>query len=183
MACEADCDDQTLTTLLYEAVAASPLNGLARGVHPSLFTLVHNGKVLTPAQVTPLDAAPFANPGDNFPKLVPARDSTAVPDLIEVLTENSAGYEAFAKTRTRASPDLGADKQLLHMHSRCVLRSDGVKEIYKEQYGPEAPSWKFLSDEEPPNDVIPSAAKVHAESAPEFNGLACALFGGHRLGS
>lgn len=146
VSCEADCDDDTLTTLLYEAVAASPLNGLARGRHPSLFTLVHNGNVITPEQVTPLDVEPFPNPGDNFPKLTPASDSTAVPSLIEFLEEGNAAYDALARSRVE-SPDPGPDKQLLHMHSRCVLRPDGVKEIYKEQYNPPAPSWKYLSDE------------------------------------
>lgn len=146
VACEADSDDQSLTTLLYEAVAASPLNGLARGVHPSLFTLVHNGNELTPKQVTPLEAEPLSNPGDNFSKLIPATDSPAVPSLIEMLMEEDAAYDAFVKTRVEP-PDLGSDKQLLHMHSRCVLRPDGVKEIYKEQYSPAAPSWKYLSDE------------------------------------
>ena len=146
VACEADCDSQTLTTLLYEAVAASPLNGLARGTHPSLFTLVHNGQVLTPEQVTPLGAEPFANPGDNFPNLMPAADSPAVPSLIEMLGEEDAGHEALVKSRID-SPDLGPDQQLLHMHSRCIQRPDGVKEIYKEQYNPAAPTWKYLSDE------------------------------------
>ncbi|MDH5748257.1 MAG: OsmC family protein [Rhodospirillales bacterium] len=146
VACEADCNDQTLNTLLYEAVAASPLNGLARGVHPSLFTLIHNGNVITPEQVTPLKADPFPNPGDNFPKLIPAADSAAVPSLIEYLMEEDEKYGAFKKTRTN-SPDLGADKLLLHMHSTCVQRDDGIKEIYKEQYGPATPSWKYLSDE------------------------------------
>ncbi len=144
--CEADCDDATLTALLYDAVAASPLNGLARGVHPSLFTLVHNGTVLTPEKVIPLDAEPFANPGDNFAKLAPAADSSAVPSLIEMLMAEGAAYDAFIKSRIE-SPDIGDDKQLLHMHSKCVLRPDGVKEIYKEQYNPSAPSWKYLSDE------------------------------------
>ncbi len=146
VSCEADCDDQTLTHLLYDAVAASPLNGLALGSHPSLFTLVHNGRTLTPEQVTPLDAEPFANPGDNFPNLKQATDSPAVPDLIVPLAEEGAAFETFAKTRVE-EPDLGPDKQLLHMHSYCVQRPDGVKEIYKEQYGPPAPSWKYLSDE------------------------------------
>lgn len=146
VACEADCDDQTLNTLLYEAVVASPLNGLARGAHPSLFTLVHNGNVLTPEQVTPLAVEPFPDPGDNFPNLVPASDSTAVPSLIENLAEEGVAYDAIVKSRVEP-PDLGADKQLLHMHSRCVLRPDGVKEIYKEQYHPTPSGWKFLSDE------------------------------------
>jgi len=146
VACQADCDAPTLTALLYDGVAASPLNGLARGSHPSLFTLVHNGTVLTPTQVTPLDAAPLGHPGDNFAKLAPTADSPAVADLITPLEETDAGFAAFAKTRI-ASPNLGPDKHLLHMHSRCVARPDGVKEITKEQYDPPAPSWKYLSDE------------------------------------
>jgi uncharacterized OsmC-like protein len=144
--CEVDCDAQTLNTLLYEAVAASPLNGLARGSHPSLFTLVHNGKTLTPSQVTPLASEPFANPGDHFSQIVPATDDVAVSSLIEMLVDEGAAYEAFVKSRV-VSPELGEDKQLLHMHSRCIVRPDGVKEIFKEQYNPVAPSWKYLSDE------------------------------------
>ena len=145
--CEADCDDAELQTLLYEAIAAAPLNGLARGEHPSLFTLVHNSKVLTPSAVTPLDMEPFANPGDNFPKLERLADSPAVPDLVLFMREEGPAYEAFLKTRTATDAERG-DVTNLHMHTSCVLRADGVKHIMKEQYGPEAPSWEFLSSED-----------------------------------
>ena len=145
--CEADCDDAELQTLLYEAIAAAPLNGLARGEHPSLFTLVHNSKVLTPSAVTPLDMEPFANPGDNFPKLERLADSPAVPDLVLFMREEGPAYEAFLKTRTATDAERG-DVTNLHMHTSCVLRPDGVKHIMKEQYGPEAPSWEFLSSED-----------------------------------
>ena len=145
--CEADCADAELQTLLYEAIAAAPLNGLARGEHPSLFTLVHNGKVLTPSAVTPLDMEPFANPGDNFPKLERLADSQAVPDLVLFMREEGPAYEAFLKTRTATDAERG-DVTNLHMHTSCVLRPDGVKHIMKEQYGPEAPSWEFLSSED-----------------------------------
>jgi uncharacterized OsmC-like protein len=144
--CEADCDDQTLNELLYQAVAASPLNGLARGDLPSLFTLVHNARVLTPEHVTPLDREPFANPGDNFSKLKPLENSPAVPDLIQLMEKNGSAQEALIKTRI-PSPELGGDKLLLHMHSRCVIRPDGIKEIHKEQFANEVPSWRYLSDE------------------------------------
>ncbi len=132
--------------MLFEAVSASPLNGLASGVHPSLFTLVHNGNVLTPEQVTPLKADPFADPGDNFPNLERAAETNAVPDLIEQLVAEDAARAAFDKNPPK-SPELDEGKLLLHMHTKCVLRSDGVKEIFKEQYSPAAPTWKFLSDE------------------------------------
>ncbi|MBT4588348.1 MAG: OsmC family protein [Rhodospirillaceae bacterium] len=144
--CDADCDDQTLNELLYQAVAASPLNGLARGELPSLFTLVHNGKVLTPEHVTPLGRKPFANPGDNFPNLKAAENSPAVPDLIRLMEEDEAAIEALVKTRI-PSPELDDDKLLLHMHTRCVQRPDGVKEIHKEQFSNAVPSWRYLSDE------------------------------------
>lgn len=145
--CEADCDDATLQTLLYEAVAAAPLNGLAHGVHPSLFTLVHNGQVLTPTAVTPLDMEPFPNPGDNFPNLERLADSPAVADLVLFMAEEGPAYEAFLKTRVATEAERG-DITNLHMHTSCVLREDGVKHIMKEQYGPEAPSWEFLSSED-----------------------------------
>lgn len=146
VACAADCDDQTLSTLLYEGVAASPLNGLARGTHPSLFTLTHNGRTLTPTQVTPLDADPLPDPGDNFPNLAPAADSPAVPGLIERLGENDKVPDSLVAARI-APPDPGPDKPLLHLHSSCVQRTDGVKEIHKEQGTPPVPDWRYLSDE------------------------------------
>jgi uncharacterized OsmC-like protein len=146
VSCEADCDDQTLNELLYQAVAASPLNGLARGEHPSLFNLVHNGKEITPAQVASLDAEPFSDPSDNFPNLKPADGSPAVPDLIKIFEEEGEAYEALIKARV-PSPELDGDKLLLHMHSRCVYRPDGVKEIHKEQFGSDVPDWRYLSDE------------------------------------
>ncbi|MDA0786361.1 MAG: OsmC family protein [Proteobacteria bacterium] len=145
--CEADCDDATLQTLLYEAVAAAPLNGLARGSHPSLFTLVHNGKVLTPSAVTHLDMEPFPNPCDNFPNLERLADSPAMPDLVKFMVEEGPAYEAFVRTRPETDATPG-DITNLHMHSSCVMRSDGVKLIFKEQYGPGAPSWEFLSSED-----------------------------------
>ena len=130
--CDADCDDQTPNTLLYKAVAASPLNGLARGSHPSLFTLVHNGKTVTPTQVTPLDVEPFADPGDNFLKLERMSDSPAVDDLITMLVDEDTAREAHSNLELPDAPGLPEGQQLLHMHTRCVLRPDGVKDIFKE---------------------------------------------------
>jgi len=144
--CEADCDDPTLSTLLYEAVSASPLNGLASGAHPSLFALVHNGKGLTPEQVTTLKSEPFPDPGDNFPGLKRLAESNAVAPLFEQMVSEEDAVAEFAKNPPK-SPDLGAGKELLHMHTKCILRPDGVKEIFKEQYGYPAPTWQFLSEE------------------------------------
>ena len=144
--CEADCDDQTLNTLLFEAVSASPLNGLASGVHPSLFTLTHNGKQLTPEQVTPLTSNPFTDPGDSFPNLTRANVPHVASPLIEKLVGDELARANFDKNPPNP-PELDDDKLLLHMHSKCVLRPDGIKEIFKVQNGNGVPNWHFLSDE------------------------------------
>jgi uncharacterized OsmC-like protein len=144
--CEASCDDQTLNTMFFEAVSASPLNGLATGTHPSLFTLTHNGKQLTPEHVLPLTIEPFADPGDSFPNLTRAENSNAVSPLIEKLDAAALAHAGLDPTPPD-SPTLDDGKLLLHMHSKCVLRPDGVKEIFKVQNSSEAPDWHFLSDE------------------------------------
>lgn len=145
--CEADCDDQTLNELLYQAVAASPLNGLARGELPSLFNLVHNGQELTPQHVLALDVPPLVAPGDNFSKLQRDENSPAVPDLIRLIDDSdNKAVEGLVKSRI-TSPEVADDTLLLHMHTRCAERPDGVREIHKEQYSDAVPSWRYLSDE------------------------------------
>jgi organic hydroperoxide reductase OsmC/OhrA len=132
--------------MLFEAVSASPLNGLAIGSHPSLFTLTHNGKQLTPEQVLPLTTAPFADPGDSFPNLTRAENSNAVFPLIEKLDVAALARASLNPTPPNP-PELDDDKLLLHMHSKCILRPDAVKEIFKVQNSSEVPDWHFLSDE------------------------------------
>ena len=144
--CDTDCDDVSLNALLYEAVTASPLNGLARGEHPSLFNLVHNGREIIPNQVTPLASDPLPDPGDQFPNLVPLAKGPAVENLISELSPEAEGYASLENTRNEA-PQLAANQHLLHMHSPCRIRDDGVKVIYKEQGHDAVPEWRYLSEE------------------------------------
>ena len=144
--CETDCDDETLNEMLYAAVAASPINGLARGEHPSLFNLVHNGREITPNEVIPLASDPFPDPGDQFPNLVPLSDSPALDNLINELSPEAEGYISLENTRKEA-PQLAANQQLLHMHATCRVRGDGIKVIYKEQGHDAVPEWRYLSEE------------------------------------
>ncbi|NIO43026.1 MAG: OsmC family peroxiredoxin, partial [Burkholderiales bacterium] len=57
--------------LLVHAVHASPLNGLMRKVHTSLFTLTMNGNEIGVGEVAAMDAAAEKDPGDRFPLLKP----------------------------------------------------------------------------------------------------------------
>ena len=101
----------------------------------------------TPTGVTPLGAEPFPDPGDNFSNLERLADSPAADDLVLLMREEGPAYDAFLRTRVATEAERG-DIANLHMHTSCLLRPDGIKHIMKEQYGPEAPSWEFLSSED-----------------------------------
>ena len=111
--CEADCDDATLNALLYEAVVASPLNGLARGKHPSPFNLVHNGQEIIPTQVTLPEADPLPELGDRFTNLAPLVDSPAVDNLISELSPEAEGYASLSR-ETKAPGKLAANQHLVY---------------------------------------------------------------------
>lgn len=146
VSCEADCDERTVTQLLYDAVAASPLNGLMIGAHTSLFTLTHNERVLRPEHVASLDMAPFPDPGDHFTKLEPDSAGDACQPLAEKIASEEA-MKAFIERTPPPAPTLEPGKNLLHLKTTCHLRADGVKEIVREQYAFPSSTWKFLSDE------------------------------------
>ena len=148
LTCEASCDDQAMTQLLYEAVSASPLNGLMVGAHNSKFTLTHNGRVLTPRDVAPLDVRPDPDPGDHFGALVEDNEPRVRQPLAEKLAEVEAVMAQF-KNAPPPLPQLGEGKYVLHLKSRCRLLPNGVKEIVREQYASPSPTWRFLSDEAP----------------------------------
>ncbi len=145
--CEAEADDQTLNALLYEGVAAAPLNGLALGSHPSLFNLVHNGKQITTTEVTPLGTEPYPDPGDSFSKITRMENSPAADGLITFLNDSHPRYAEFMAQRSK-DPELTHDHQLIHMNSSCMMRPDGIKDIIKKQGGSTAaPEWSYLSEE------------------------------------
>lgn len=144
--CETDHNDRTMTRLVYEAVSASPLHGLMIGAHTSLFTLMHNGRVLRPDHVAPLDVLPHPDPGDNFAKLV-LDDRAEVPQpLAEKIADEADVRKALEKSPPKA-PRIEEGKHLLHLRTRCRLLADGVKEVVREQYAAPSSTWRFLSDE------------------------------------
>lgn len=146
--CETGSSDDQVTTLLTDALAAAPITGLMRGSNPSLFTLTHNGRVLTPAHVGVLNAAPFADPGDNFPALTPAPDAEALQPLVEKTGSEEAMRERISHNPPKA-PVLDGDKKLLHLRTTCRVLPNGIKELMREQYATVSSTWRFLSEEAP----------------------------------
>ena len=146
---DCDADDKTVTELVYSAVAASPLNGLMRGAHTSLFALSRNDVELEPAKVAALDRPIYPDPGDRFDL---ARPATAARD--GELTWNGGEtpfIEGDAHAGGQGSSLQAEQKRQLHIGGICTLRPDGIKEITQLQYSPHGTNKILLSEEAPIN--------------------------------
>ncbi|GAB4140462.1 MAG: hypothetical protein Tsb0016_07670 [Sphingomonadales bacterium] len=155
-AIDADADRETLTALLYDATAASPLNGLMRHCHDGLFTLVHNGHEIAPSKVKPLGAPAMADPNAQFDTVVPA------PGDWQDLLRKGEMTPRTAETTSAAGSSLAEQQdRRLHIRVVCTRRADGVKQIHQSMFNPQGTQFYFLSDEAPENGgkgLAPDAA-------------------------
>ena len=139
-------DRDTLTQLVLDATAASPLNGLLRGAHTSLFSLTHNGRALAPARAQPLGRAAERDPGTEFDRTAPASGDWSG------LVRRGGPTPKTAHTVTLAGDSLAEQQsRLLHLRATCELRADGVKEIEQHLYNPHGSIFRLLCDEAPAN--------------------------------
>jgi OsmC-like protein len=139
-------DRDTLSVLVLDATAASPLNGLMRGSKESLFTLTHNGREIAPALARPLGRPAEPDPSDRFELAAPAPG-----DWSESIRKGEPTPRA-EHTVTLAGDSLAAEQhRLLHVRGICTLRPDGVKQIEQQLFNPHGSIFYFLSDEAPEN--------------------------------
>ena len=141
-----DCDagDGEIHTLLAQAVDASPLNGLMRKRHESLFSLTVNGGEIDTGETARVQQAAEGDPAAAFSG-IPANVDTA-PNLR--LVHRLAAVEVQEGVVGGAGSSLQASqKRKLHLRATCKLRSDGVKEITQELFSPLGSTFQFLSDE------------------------------------
>ena len=144
---EIDCDlpDAALNEMLMGAVHASPLNGLMRGVLPSLFTLSRNG-----AQISTGDASALDHPVVGGPKgAAPLPTQT---DLTLIQRLGLSPHKAVAKGTAGAATSLTDEQdRTLNPAAICTLRADGIKEIEQHLYSPHGSIFRYLSEEAPPH--------------------------------
>jgi len=141
---DADADHETLRALLYDAVAASPLNGLMRGAKESLFTLSHNGSEIEPDAAKSIGTAAEPDPGDHFEQAV-----AAPGDWSGLIVRNGMTPET-EETTTRAGGSLQDHQdRTLHVRVICTLRDDGVKQIEQQLFNPHGSIFHYLCDEAP----------------------------------
>ena len=144
---DCDLDDAELTEMLMNAVHASPLNGLMRGVLPSLFTLSRNGTQIATGQARALEGAVVVGPTGAAP--IPA---TTDLTLIERL--GLSPQKAVAKGTAGAATSLTDEQdRTLNPAAICTLREDGIKEIEQHLYSPHGSIFRYLSEEAPPHGM------------------------------
>ncbi len=138
---ESPADPETLRALVYDAVAASPLNGLMRGEKDSLFTLTHKGRQVIPDKAKPVQSDP---PPD------PAHLIEGVHPLAAESMPRRAGMSPLTDEATSSQGSSLAEEQdrVLHIRGICTLRDDGVKQVEQQLFNPHGSVFHFLCDEE-----------------------------------
>lgn len=141
---DSDAPRDALARLAADAAAASPVNGLLRGDHKSLFTLSHNGREIKPGKALPIGRPAEPDPGDHFDKAQPAegdwsrlvvRDGIS-PKTAEVTSGTGSSYDEHQSRR-------------LHLRGICTLRPDGIKAIEQMMFNPHGSIFHFLCEEGP----------------------------------
>ena len=138
---ESDADRETLRALVYDAVAASPLNGLMRGEKESLFTLSLNGAAIGNAKALPVKGP--------VPEAPAAAIEGAVPDgEFSLVRRGGMSPETAEKTSSQGSSLAEEQDRTLHVRGICTLREDGVKQVEQQLFNPHGSIFHYLCDEE-----------------------------------
>lgn len=141
---DADADDGEMYSLIAQAVDASPLNGLMRMRHESLFTLTMNGGEIDTGETASLQQPAETDPADVFSDVRLNAEGAPKSDVVHRLeaVEAQEGVIGGAGSSLQA-----AQKRKLHLRATCRLRPDGVKEVTQELFSPLGSTYRFLSDE------------------------------------
>lgn len=139
---DADADSDALRTLVLDAVAASPLNGLMREAIDSLFSLIHNGSQIPLGEALPIGGETLADPGDHFDTAVPAEGDWSKLVVKGAMTPKSTETEGFADSSLEDEQN-----RLLHVRGICTLRPDGIKQIEQHLYNPHGVIFHYQCEE------------------------------------
>jgi uncharacterized OsmC-like protein len=144
---ESPADRETLNSLLYDATQASPLNGLMRTRHDSLFSLTHNGQALSCGRVAALSGRPIAAISNAvFDSAEPGAGDWSSQIVRNGMTPKTEETTGFAGSSLAERQD-----RILHIRGICTLRPDGVKQVEQQLFNPHGSIFHFLCDEAPRN--------------------------------
>ncbi|MCL7942948.1 OsmC family protein [Marinobacter sp. ATCH36] len=138
---ESDGETGAVNKLLQDAVHASPLNGLMRGRHESLFTLTVNGEVADVGRVPQIPEGALSDPSERFD------DAEPRPTLDEALIRKVNAGEITEGAGGRGSSLKSDQQRTLHVQGICEIRSDGLLAITQHLFNPKGSSFQFIADE------------------------------------
>jgi uncharacterized OsmC-like protein len=145
---------EQLRTLCADAVNASPVNGLVRGVHTSLFTLTVNGDEVPTGKASGLQRLPEPDAG-LFERLVvegPQEADQLISRLPYTGPKDPAGDVPSSGLRE------DRPKRTLDVRGICTLRPDGVKVVdVRNAHRNDSPVWRFLTRESSEQGGMPTA--------------------------
>ena len=140
---DSDAESDELQKLVFQATAASPLNGLMLGKKDSLFTLVHNEIEIEPDKAHRVGSPALPDQGD-----VLAQAEARPQDWSGHLVRGGRSPKAPTTDKEVPGSSLAATQdRLLHLRGICTLREDGVKIIEQQLFNPHGDVFYFLSDE------------------------------------
>jgi len=139
---DSDADRATLNTLVLDAVAASPLNGLMRGRKDSLFTLTHNGRQISLGKALSIDGPALPDPRGIVAQAEPADGDWSGTIVRKGMTPKTEESVTLAN-------DSYQDEQnrVLHVRGICTLRADGIKHIEQQLFNPHGSIFHYLCEE------------------------------------
>lgn len=138
-----DADAARLNQIAMDAVHASPLNGLMRGVLPSLFALSKNGAPLAPGRAQPLPGGLLPEPGATVRKALPVESPLT---LIE-RTGMTEPREMAGATKGGGSSLTDHQDRVLNPAATARIE-DGLVVIDQRLYSPLGSTFRYLSSED-----------------------------------
>ncbi|XPF93281.1 OsmC family protein [Colwellia sp. RE-S-Sl-9] len=143
---DSDVDQNTLFRLVQDATAASPLNGLMRGQHESLFTLSHNGSEIETQNALTMGQPAEPDPGVTLDIVTPCEGDWSKHCVKGPMTPK---HQHSVTGKSASLQD--KQQRLLHLRGICTIRPDGIKEIVQYLYNPHGSVFTLLCEEGPEN--------------------------------
>ena len=142
---DSGAETAALQNLAVEAVAATPVNGLLKLEHRSLFTLMTNGRQIELGRVASLDRPSDPDPGDHFAEV----EISQAPVAGEAIRKLVAAEQVSGVPHGVSSSLKESQSRTLHVRGVCTIRDDGVKEIEQSLFKPIGSTFRYLCDEAP----------------------------------
>lgn len=145
---DADAGQSDLEKLVAEAIRMSPVYGLIKGEHDSVFTLSANGEELEPNRVDELDVTPETDPNETFEELS-RKAASSDRSLLHNTDRKADPPDAEDRKYTEGQGSSLEEEQdrLLHIRGVCTIDEDGVKNIETHLFSPVGTVFVLRSDE------------------------------------